>query len=189
MLRFPFPEAPNPGQLIDVAPHVRWLRMPLPFALNHINLWVLDDGDALTLIDTGVDTPITRELWRGLFAGQLAGKPVKRLICTHFHPDHMGLAAWLYEEFSIPVHMTAKELAAASIWHGSSSLDIANALTTFFVRGGFDPAIAQGFVGQRQKFPKLVSGIPEGVIMIDPSAPISAAQGQWRIIIGEGHAP
>ena len=83
------------GETLEVAPGIHWLRMPLPFALNHINLWLLKDGDGWTVVDTGVDTAEVRGHWEAVFEGLLDGRPIRRLIVTHFHPDHIALAGWL----------------------------------------------------------------------------------------------
>src|SRR4051812_12979300 len=94
-LRFPFPEAPGPGEIHEVAPGVGWLRMPLPGPLNHINLWALRDGDDVTLVDTGMPTDEIKGIWAELLDdGPLQGLNVRRLLCTHHHPDHMGLSGW-----------------------------------------------------------------------------------------------
>ena len=71
-----------------------WLRLPLPMALDHVNCYALDDGEGWTLVDTGFDSRKTRAIWEALLAGPLAGKPVGRVIVTHYHPDHVGLAGW-----------------------------------------------------------------------------------------------
>ncbi|MBL8643646.1 MAG: MBL fold metallo-hydrolase [Rhodospirillaceae bacterium] len=189
MVQYPFTDAPAPGQLIEVAPAVNWLRMPLPFALNHINLWVLGDGDAVTLVDTGVDTSATRELWGQIFAGPLAGKTIERLICTHFHPDHMGLAGWLKREYGIAVHMTPREYDAAKLWHGQQNDTLIEKLIGYLISGGIPEEVARTAAAQRGKIPSLVSSVPEAIVAIDPTAPIMAGGLAWRITIGEGHAP
>ncbi|HMH78351.1 MAG TPA: MBL fold metallo-hydrolase, partial [Candidatus Udaeobacter sp.] len=94
-LTHPWPEPPEGGTSILVAPGIRWIRMPLPFQLNHINLWVLDDEAGVTVVDTGIGLPPTRDLWETLFTGELAGRPLVRVLVTHFHPDHIGNADWL----------------------------------------------------------------------------------------------
>ena len=94
-LEYPFPEVPKPGTTIEVAPGVHWLSMALPFQLNHINLWLLEDGDAWTIIDTGIGNAETRRLWAQI----LGKKHVKRVVVTHYHPDHAGNAAWLCERY------------------------------------------------------------------------------------------
>ncbi len=90
-LRFPCGDVPEPGDIKNVAPGIYWLRMPLPFQLNHINLWLVEDKDGWTIVDCGINTQATRELWEKIFAEKLLGKPVTRVIATHLHPDHVGL--------------------------------------------------------------------------------------------------
>src|SRR5215475_11382621 len=92
-LRFPCGDVPAPGDIKNVAPGIYWLRMPLPFQLNHINLWLVEDKDGWTIVDTGINTEATRDLWEKIFAQKLSGRPVTRVIATHLHPDHVGLAA------------------------------------------------------------------------------------------------
>src|SRR5215470_16809020 len=94
-LTYPHQGIPSAGATIETVPGVHWLRMPLPFALNHINLWALEDGDGWCLVDTGYGVEATQTLWQQLFDGPLAGRPVKQVIVTHYHPDHVGTADWL----------------------------------------------------------------------------------------------
>ena len=95
--------------MIQLADGIGWTRSPVPGSLNHINLWVLDDGDGVALVDSGLNMPAAREAWEALFAGPLAGRTVTRVIVTHFHPDHIGLAGWLCERFGVRLWMTRGE--------------------------------------------------------------------------------
>ena len=97
-LRHPYEVPPEPGQAIELAEGVIWLRMPLPMVLDHVNVYALDDGDGWTVIDTGFDSRKTRAIWRDVLDGPLQGKPVKRVLVTHHHPDHIGLAGWFQGE-------------------------------------------------------------------------------------------
>ena len=112
-LRFPCGDVPDPGVIKNVAPGIYWLRMPLPFQLNHINLWLIEEKDGWTIVDTGINTDDTRELWEKIFAEQLGGKPVIRVVATHLHPDHVGLAGWLCERWNAPLLMTLGEYMSA----------------------------------------------------------------------------
>ena len=96
----------SPARRSPVAEGVWWIRMPLPFALDHINLWILADGDGFTLVDTGYGVQATWDLWEKHFAGVMAGRPVKNIVVTHYHPDHVGSAAWLVERTGAPMWMT-----------------------------------------------------------------------------------
>ena len=112
-LRFPCGDVPEPGDIKNVAPGIHWLRMPLPFQLNHINLWLIEEKDGWTIVDTGINSQDTRALWEKIFAEKLGGKPVVRVIGTHLHPDHIGLAGWLCEKWNAPLYMTLGEYMSA----------------------------------------------------------------------------
>ena len=119
-LQFPVAEPPPPGKTLAIAPGVHWLCMPLPFALDHINLWLLEDGGGWTIVDTGYAMTETKELWERIFAERLAGRPVTRVIVTHYHPDHIGLADWLVQRWQTPLWVTEKEwLSARVMSHGA----------------------------------------------------------------------
>jgi len=187
-LRFPWTAAPAPGTLMEVAPGIFWLRMPLPFALNHINLWVLDDGDGWTLVDTGINTADTKALWEQLIAGPLAAKPVKRLIATHFHPDHIGLAGWLVERLHIPLWITRGEHEAAHFL--LTTTDIAGpAAAKVYERAGLADAIPAAMKVHGGGYRDRVTPLPAQVTLIDPTQPIDAGGTTWRVVVGEGHSP
>lgn len=187
-LRFPFAAAPAPGTTVEVAPGVAWLRMPLPFALNHINLWVLDDGDGWTLVDTGINSESTGELWEQVISGPLAGKPVKRLIVTHFHPDHIGMAGWLVERLAIPMWITPGELDAATFLR--TTKDIAGpAAAKVYERAGLADAIPAALKVHGGGYRERVHALPTDVTLIDPEQPIAAGGTIWRVVVGEGHSP
>lgn len=111
-LSFPFDTLPETGATLEVAPGVRWVRMRLPFALDHINLWLLDDDDRVVVIDCGYASSDTEEAWNAVLAAD--GRPIGRVIVTHHHPDHVGLATWLAARDHAPIHMTQGEFFAAS---------------------------------------------------------------------------
>ena len=122
-VRYPFDDTlPDPGKALCVAPGVWWIRMPLPFALDHINLWLLEDGDGWTVVDTGLGVEATWTLWEKVLADAMGGRPVKRIVVTHYHPDHVGSAAWLESRTGAPVWMTTSEFlsahAALPTWSG-----------------------------------------------------------------------
>src|ERR1700758_4233264 len=114
-LQFPVAAPPPPGETLAIAPGVQWLRMPLPFALDHINLWLLDDGAGWTIVDTGYAMAQSEELWERMFAERLGGGPGTRGIGTHYHPAHMGLADWLVRRWQAPLWITEKEWLTARV--------------------------------------------------------------------------
>jgi glyoxylase-like metal-dependent hydrolase (beta-lactamase superfamily II) len=92
--------------VVELAEGVGWTRSPVPGSLNHINIWLLEDDGGVAVVDTGLNIPAAREAWETLLAGPLAGRAVSRVICTHFHPDHLGMAGWLVERFGVRLWMT-----------------------------------------------------------------------------------
>src|SRR2546428_11124815 len=117
----PWPEPPEGGRSILVAPGIRWIRMPLPFALNHINLWLLEDEGGWAIVDTGIGLTDTLELWERVFDAELGGKPVTRVIVTHFHPDHMGNAGWLVERWGVDLWCPQAEWLPAHLAWGQKN--------------------------------------------------------------------
>src|SRR5262245_59066752 len=108
-LSYPFDAAPDRGAVVEVALGVLWIRMPLPFVLSHINVWAIEDGAGWAIVDTGVQTPETADAWRALFAGPLANRRVTRVLVTHMHPDHIGMAGWLTRKFDCELWMSRLE--------------------------------------------------------------------------------
>ena len=115
-LRYPFESIPGPAELIEVAPGIQWLRMPLPMSLDHINLYLLEDEDGWWIVDTGIALGPTRELWEQIFDQGLGDKPVKAVLCTHMHPDHVGQAGWLCDRWRVPLYMTQAEYLSARVY-------------------------------------------------------------------------
>jgi len=189
VLDYPFPTPPAPGETLEVVPGVRWLRMPLPFALDHINLWLLEETDGWTLVDCGIGSAATRELWELHFAHTIRGRPIKQIIVTHYHPDHLGNAQWLSQRFGAPVLMTQSEfLAAHAILDQRSSYALSDTCALFAAHGmPVDQVAAMHTRGNQYK-----RGVPEVPAvfgrMIDGDL-VTAAEMQWRISCGYGHSP
>ena len=108
-INYPIDDIPNDGELIELAPKLFWLRMPMPFSLDHINLWLIEDVDHWSVIDSGLLLDNAKELWLGVIEKYLKGKPIKRVICTHMHPDHIGLSGWLCEQYNAELWMSQGE--------------------------------------------------------------------------------
>ena len=188
-LSYAFAQPPKPGALQKVAPGVFWLRMPLPFALEHINLWLLADGDGWTIVDCGFGTDETRALWRQIFASGLGGKPVTRIVVTHFHPDHFGLAAWLADEWRAPVLMTPPEYASAQAWHTSQELFTRGAYFALFEKHGLRIGEDSAAPPRENLFRRGVPGIPPGITPLVDGGRLDINGQLWRVVTGYGHSP
>lgn len=185
----PFRQPPSFGQVSPVAPGVLWLRMPLPFALDHVNLWLLEDGAGWALVDTGVSDPATRDLWQGVFATAMAGKPLSRLLVTHFHPDHIGLAAWLQRRFGCPLETSRQEW----LYGRMLSLDTGDAFTessvAFYRRAGLDEGGLALVRRRGNAYAARTRHIPVDCQPVQAGQELSIGGRLWRVISGRGHSP
>jgi glyoxylase-like metal-dependent hydrolase (beta-lactamase superfamily II) len=190
---------PEPGRKLAVAPGVFWVRMPLPFALDHINLWLLRDSldgrDGWTVIDSGIASAEIRQYWEQIFGHELEGLPVLRVLCTHFHPDHLGLADWIsrggdHARWHVRLWMTLGEYTtgrlmaesrrsvaggeAAAVFYASHGLNAAEDLAQIRARGNY--------------FSKLVPAVPAQYRRIREADLVTIGGKAWRVITGFGHS-
>lgn len=181
--------APEPGRAIEVAEGVLWLQLALPMALNHINVYALDDADGWTIVDTGFDKPRTREEWQALLSGPLAGKPVARVLVTHYHPDHIGLAGWFQG-------MGAELLTTRTSWIYARMLVLDRQEThspeilAHWRRAGMDAEIFAKRQAERPfNFADTVHALPPGYTRLTEGQTLRLAGRDWLIRMGDGHAP
>ncbi len=183
-------QLPLPGSCLEVAPGVHWIRMGLPFALNHINLWLLEDGDGWTIIDCGIATDDTRSAWQQIFASRLGGRPVTRVIATHCHPDHVGLSAWLCERWQAPLWMTVGEYGFARMMAAGLPGADGPAMIPHFRRHGLtDAGKLAELEGRKSYYPTLVPKVPEHFVRLSDAQPVRIGAHDWRVITGFGHSP
>ena len=190
---------PATGSTLEVAPGVRWLRMGLPFALNHINLWLLEDTreaadgsveQGWTIVDCGIASDATRDAWESIFANEVRGLPVFRVIVTHCQPDHVGLSAWLCERWQVPMYMTVGEYGFARMMAaGLPGADGPSMLPYFQHHGLNDETMIAQLKERQNYYPTLVPAVPESFIRLEESRPLLIGAHQWRVITGTGHSP
>lgn len=196
MITYPYPVPPTPGESILVAPGIWWIRMPLPFKLDHINLWLLadhdDEGECFTLVDTGYGVAATHALWERHFAETMQSKRIKRIIVTHYHPDHVGCAAWLHEKTGAPVWMTAAEYLSAHAAAGDfAGFDRDNTARLFVTHGirAVRPDFADAQKARTEAFKRGVPTVPTHYVRIMHGDVIRIGERDWRIATVFGHAP
>jgi glyoxylase-like metal-dependent hydrolase (beta-lactamase superfamily II) len=188
-MHYPIADAPAPGTVTAVAPGVFWLRMPLPFVLNHINLWLLEDGDGWTIVDCGFATDEARGCWEQIFAQQLGGKPVTRLIVTHFHPDHIGLCNWLCQKHNVMPWMTKSEfLQAHNVLARGAAVD-RDAVRALMTQHGLDAPRMKWIDERENLYPRGVPGLPGAHRRLRDNERFTIGAHTWRVVVGHGHSP
>jgi len=175
---------PAPGTALEVAPGVRWLRMPLPFALDHINLWLIADGAAWTAVDTGIALDAVKDAWRAV----LADHPLSRQIVTHFHPDHLGLAAWLEQKTGAPLWITQGEYATAQLVKHQIANYGTPAMAVFFGNHGLGAEAVAALEKRGNAYGRGVPALPDTFRRIFDGEDIAIGAHTWRVIPGFGHS-
>ncbi|MDW5444721.1 MBL fold metallo-hydrolase [Polaromonas sp. SM01] len=198
-LHYPFGDAlPPPGGTLEVAPGVKWIRMRLPFALDHINLWLLRDTldgpegprEGWTVVDCCISKDESRAQWETIFANELEDLPILRVIVTHMHPDHIGLAHWLCARWNAPLWMSATDYHTARLSTlGPTGFGGASAADFFVAHGLSDPEYITQIRGRTNYYPGLVPDVPSRYHRMMDGQVIAIGGRQWTCISGYGHAP
>ena len=190
-LTYPFGRnGPAAGELIQVAEGIGWARLPVPGSLKHINIWALDDGDGIAIVDTGLDIAPCREAWEALLAGPLAGRRVTRIIVTHFHPDHIGLAGWLAERFGARLWMSREEwLFARMLTADVRDAPPDEALGYWRATGWTDERIEAEKAKGWGRFSSVVSPVPVSFVRLCDGDGVRIGSRDWKVLTGNGHCP
>ena len=188
-LTYPFDRAPAPGDAVEVAPGVLWLRFALPFQLDHVNAYAVRDGDGWTLVDTGLRTPDTVAAWEAALAGPLEGRPITRLVCTHMHPDHIGLAGWLCERSGAPLWMSRLEYVSARMLAAEEAGDAPEDGAAFFRAAGWTEEQIARWRADYGGFGKGVAPMPRSYRRLSDGDVIGIGGDDWTVAVGSGHSP
>ena len=189
-LVYPFEHPPEAGTALEVAPGVVWMRMPLPMMLNHINIWGIDDGDAgWAIVDTGMKTDETLAAWRQLFAGATDGKRLSRIVATHMHPDHIGMAGWLTRKFDIRLWMTRLEYMHCRVLMADTGREAPDDGVAFYHRAGWSDSAIENYRARFGNFGKRIHAMPDSYRRIVDGEVIRIGAHDWRVVVGTGHSP
>ncbi|MCA0243962.1 MAG: MBL fold metallo-hydrolase [Proteobacteria bacterium] len=192
LLRYPCGPAPATGAAKEVAPGVRWLRLPLPAAkAAHINCWALRDGDGWAVVDTGMFAPVCVDAWNALLAadGALDGQPLTRVFATHMHSDHVGMAGWLTRRANCELWMTRTEYLSARLNVADAEREAPEPVLAFYRRAGWDEASLAQVRQGHGRFGKVTSPLPEGHRRLQDGQRLTVGQHEWQVVVGNGHSP
>src|SRR6201982_3216284 len=187
-LRYPFENHPGPDQVVEVMPGVLWARLKLPFRLNHVNIYLLADGDGWTMVDSGFGNEESTPAWTALFEGPLKGGQVSRLIVAPSHPDHVGLAGWITERFHCPLYMSQVEYLQSVYHQNRGTEERKQAQRLFFRRHGMDENLTDKLLGRGQDYLKRVSVLPASYHRLTHGDEVVIGTRRFKVITGGGHA-
>lgn len=178
----------EPGKLIEIAEGVLWLTMPLPFELDHINLYLIRGDGGWVVVDTGIGTATTKSLWQRIFA-QLDG-PIVGVIVTHLHPDHVGLAGWIADTYKVPFCMTQTEYFTARAFAAGRNGATNERDVLYYQRAGLDEVMIEKLTAtEGNGYSSVVSPLPISYTRLKDQMELALGDNQWKVMIGRGHSP
>jgi glyoxylase-like metal-dependent hydrolase (beta-lactamase superfamily II) len=188
-LNYPFDPAPRAGQAMQIAPGVLWIRMPLPFRLDHINLWAIQDDAGWAVVDAGIRSEETAAAWRTLFETSLHKRPIRRVFVTHMHPDHIGMAGWLTRRFRCRLWTTRLEYLNCRVLVSDSGRDAPPDGVDFYKRAGWSDAAIERYLARFGDFGKHIHALPDSFRRLQDGDEIAVGAHRWRVVVGTGHSP
>jgi glyoxylase-like metal-dependent hydrolase (beta-lactamase superfamily II) len=188
-LTYPLLDIPKPGEKLEVAKDVFWLRMPMPGRLDHINCWLLRDYDGWTIVDTGLNREDIKQWWQVVFDHHLEGKPVTRVISTHMHGDHTGLAGWLVQRWGVELWMSRTDFVMCKLMAADGPSDMPEDALRFYHRAGFSESRLNDYKSRFGQFGASISPLPAGFHRVEDGDYIDIGGREWRVVVGRGHSP
>ena len=187
-LVFPHAQPPAPGTLTAITQGVQWLRLPLPYRLDHVNIYLIEDGPGWAVLDTGLATDACRAAWDAILAGPLAGRPLTRMIVTHYHPDHVGLAGWLSQRFGLELSMPRPEyLYSLALQYAPADLG-AETYRPFYRRHGLSPELTELVLQRGHEYLRRTTGVPTSYHRIQHGDALDLGGRRFQVLTGGGHA-
>ncbi len=187
-LTYPFEHGPKGGEAVEIAPGVKWMRMPLGGALAFINVWALKDGDGWAIVDTGMQTPDTTRAWRQLFSGDLSA-PVTRVLVTHMHPDHIGMAGWITRKFDCRMWITRLEYLMCRMLAADTGREAPEDGVRFYRSAGWDREMIDNYRARFGGFGKAMHALPDSYRRLVDGEEFTVGDHVWRVVVGNGHSP
>jgi len=190
-LSYPWGREADPGAGVpqEIVEGVYWVRFPMPMSLDHINIWLLEEKNGWTVVDTCLNLPDARAIWENLLSGHMKNKPVLRVICTHMHPDHVGLAGWLVEKFDCSLWMSREEFLMCRTLAADTGKPAPDIAVKFYAAAGYSPAQLEQYKNRFGMFGFGIAPIPPSYRRLVASENLTIGDRYWQVVIGSGHSP
>lgn len=188
-LSYPFEAGPATGEAMDIAPGVKWMRMPLGGALAFINVWAIKEQGGWAVVDTGMQTPATAQAWRRLFAETFGGEPVTRVLVTHMHPDHIGMAGWMTRKFGCRLWITRLEYLMCRVLAADTGREAPEDGVRFYHAAGWSQEALDTYRSRFGGFGKGLHALPDSFRRLVDGENLTIGDHVWRVVVGNGHSP
>ena len=188
-LTYPFAHGPAIGGAVEIAPGVLWSRMPLGGSLAFINVWALEDEGGWTIVDTGLQGPATTDAWRRAFADALGGRPVVRVIVTHMHPDHIGMAGWITRKFGCRLWITRLEYLMCRMLAADTGREAPDEGLAFYRAAGWGQEALDNYATRFGGFGKALHALPDSYRRLIDGETLGIGGRAWKVVVGSGHSP
>lgn len=188
-LLFPHPTPPGPGETLEVARGILWVRLVLPFRLDHVNIYLLEDGEGFAAVDAGIGDDATRSVWEGLLAGLLGGRKLTRIIATHSHPDHVGMAGWLCERTGAPLLMSQTEYLTSLNIHLDPEALNSEPYRSFYRGHGLDADTTESLLSIGHRYLRMITGLPRTFRRLIAGEELRIGGRSFAVLSGGGHSP
>lgn len=187
-LTYPISVTPAPGSVTEVAPGIRWLRLPLPYRLDHVNIYLIENAGGWTALDSGLGTEECKAAWRAALAGPLQGDGLKSLIVSHFHPDHVGLAGWLCDNYNLELTMPRPEYLHSLVLQCAPADYGEEVFRPFYQRHGLSAVATEVVLSRGHEYLKRTTGVPASYHRIKHGDMLGVGQRDFKILTGGGHS-
>jgi glyoxylase-like metal-dependent hydrolase (beta-lactamase superfamily II) len=177
------------GSAVSVAPGVLWLRMPLFAALPWINVWAIADGPGWAIVDTGLHSAASIEAWRSAFTQSLGGAPVTRVVVTHMHPDHCGMAGWIAERFKARLWMSRLEYLTCRLMAADTGRAAPADGIAFGRAAGWDEEAIERYKEKFGSFGEMIHPLPDSYRRLSDGDSLEFGAHDWQVVVGSGHSP
>ena len=188
-LTYPFAQTPTQSGAVEVAPGVKWLRMPLDGALGFINVWAVAEDDGYAIIDTGIGGPDTVQAWREAFRTSLQDRPATRVFATHMHPDHIGMAGWLTRKYGCRLWITRLEFLTCRSLAADTGREAPQEALRFYRAAGWSAEALETYRARFGSFGKMIHVLPDSFHRLRDGDELLIGQRTWRVVVGSGHSP
>jgi glyoxylase-like metal-dependent hydrolase (beta-lactamase superfamily II) len=188
-LIYPFASLPARAARLPVAPGVCWVRMPLPYRLDHINLWTLDEDGGYAIVDTGTRTEDAAAVWHDVFATLPKGQAPTRVFVTHMHPDHVGMAGWITRKFGVRLWMTRLEYLSCRVMTADTGREAPVDAVAHYRRAGWDDDAIEAYRARFGNFGQHIHALPDSYRRLSDGQTLAIGGHEWRVIVGSGHSP